>query len=160
MKFSESSSTTNSLSFSVFMKEDSDLIKSYEIEKIVSKRLNKKRDIKYFVRWLKYNFEENIWRNLLEFDNVMIDWFIYSFVVLTSNMSISCGSIYWCLYRKTVREKNPISFVFHRLRFETLSKLFRRILTWCFFYSLICHILIWSFNDHCLIRNKNVRELM
>ena len=31
---------------------------------------------------------------------VIIDWFIYSFAVLTSNMSTPCGSIYWCLYRK------------------------------------------------------------
>ena len=55
----------------------------------------------------------------------IIDWFIYLFAVLTSNMSAPCGSIYWCLYRKTLRGKKthifrPSSIAF-RNSFEALS---------------------------------------
>ena len=94
----------------------------------------------------------------------LIDWLIYSFVVLTSNMSTPCGSIYWCLYRKTLREKkllsSHLSLIAFRSSFEALSKLFRRISIWCFFHLLFCYILIYFFSDSYLIRNKNARKLM
>ena len=71
LKFFESSFATDSSSSSIFMKEDTDSIKSFEIKKIISKKLTKKRDIKYLVRWLKYDFEKNVWRSISKLDNVM-----------------------------------------------------------------------------------------
>ena len=50
LKLFESFFAINSFSFSVFMKEDTDSIKSFEIKKIISKKLIKRRDIKYFVK--------------------------------------------------------------------------------------------------------------
>ena len=55
----------------------------------------------------------------------LIDWLIYSFAVLAPDMPAPCGSIYWCLYRKTLREKKthifrPSSIAF-RGSFEALS---------------------------------------
>ena len=49
LKFFESSFTISSL-LSVFMKEDSDVIKSFEMKKIISKRIIKRRDVKYLVK--------------------------------------------------------------------------------------------------------------
>ena len=92
-------------------------------------------------------------------DCLLIDWLIYSFVVLTSNISTPCESIYWCLYRKTLRGKKPISFVPHRLHFEALSKLFDAYQLDVFLHSFY-YILICFFNDRYLIRSENVRELM
>ena len=71
LEFFESSFAINSFSFSISMKEDTDSIKSFEIKQIISKRLTKRRDIEYLVRWLKYDSEKNVWRSLSEFDNVM-----------------------------------------------------------------------------------------
>ena len=71
LKFFESFFAINSFLFSVFMKEDTDSIKSFEIKKRISKRLIKRRDIKYFVRWLRYDSEKNVWKSLSKLDNVM-----------------------------------------------------------------------------------------
>ena len=70
LKLFESSFTINQSS-SVFMKEDSDVIKSFEVEKIISKRIIKKRDVKYFVRWLEYESEKNVWKNFSKLQNIM-----------------------------------------------------------------------------------------
>lgn len=45
---------------------DTDLAKSYEIERIVTKRATKRRGTEYLVRWRGYGPEEDSWRNEAE----------------------------------------------------------------------------------------------
>ena len=60
------------LSF-VIMKEEfsDDTVRSYEIEKMLAKRINRRRNVEYLIRWLDYDFEKNAWRSLLELQNAM-----------------------------------------------------------------------------------------
>ena len=74
-----SASNTNSfkrirdLSLSISMKDDleSNNVKSFEVKKIIVKRLNRKRESKYLIRWLKYKSQDDFWRSLQELRNVM-----------------------------------------------------------------------------------------
>ena len=72
------SSTENSFNRSrsnhfdfVFVKDDTNLVKSYEISHIVRRRSTKKRGSKYLVRWKGYESQYDEWRNILEMKNVM-----------------------------------------------------------------------------------------
>ena len=60
-------------SSSVSMKDESidDKIRSYEIEKILIKRINRQRNTKYLVKWLDYDSENDFWRSLSEMKNAM-----------------------------------------------------------------------------------------
>ena len=69
----------------------------------------------------------------------LIDWFIHSSFwhrICRPHAGLSTG-VY---IGKPFGEKKPISFVSHRLRFEALSKLFRRISTWCFFSFVLLYL--------------------
>ena len=63
----------HSFSSSISMKSELkiDTVRSYEIEKILTKRNNRQRKIEYLIRWLDYDLEENAWRNLFELQNAM-----------------------------------------------------------------------------------------
>ena len=61
--------TTSSFD-SVFVKEDTNKVKSFEIEKIVTIRISR-REKKYLIRWLKYDSKHDQWKNLSEMKNVM-----------------------------------------------------------------------------------------
>ena len=77
----ESSSTSTSNSFKrtstssslVSMKDESDLnmMRSYEIEKIIVKRNNRRRNHEYLVKWLKYESQNDFWRSLDELQNAL-----------------------------------------------------------------------------------------
>ena len=70
--FNADSFQRNAASFdSIFVEKDTNDVKFYEVEKIVMKRANKKRDLKYLVRWLNYDSEHDQWRNKSELKNVM-----------------------------------------------------------------------------------------
>ena len=56
---------------SIFVRDDTDKVKFYEIEEVVNKRLNDKRDTKYLIRWKEYDLEFDEWRNLSEMKNAM-----------------------------------------------------------------------------------------
>ena len=56
---------------SVFVRDDIDKVKFYEVEEVVDKRLSDKRDTKYLIRWKEYDSEFDEWRNLLEMKNAM-----------------------------------------------------------------------------------------
>ena len=69
LEFSSSSSTSQSSS-SIFMKENSNIVKFFEIEKLVAKRITK-REVEYLVKWLKYDSEKNMWRSISKLENAM-----------------------------------------------------------------------------------------
>ena len=56
---------------SVFVENDIERVKFYEIDKLIDKRQTKRRDSEYFVRWKNYDFQFDEWRNLLELDDIM-----------------------------------------------------------------------------------------
>ena len=62
---------TSSSSDFVFVKRNTDDAKFFEIEKIVTKRINKRKDTKYLIRWLRYDFEHDQWRSTSEMRNAM-----------------------------------------------------------------------------------------
>lgn len=66
------SKTFASLS-SVTMKNESskDDVRLYEVKKKLVKRNNLRKDIEYLIKWLDYDFENNLWQSLFELQNVM-----------------------------------------------------------------------------------------
>ena len=65
-----SRSRSNHFDF-VFVEEDIERVKSYEIERLINKRQTKRRETKYLMRWRDYDFENDDWRNLSKLDDVM-----------------------------------------------------------------------------------------
>ena len=55
----------------VFVENDIERVKFYEIDKLIDKRQTKRRDNEYFVRWKNYDSQFDEWRNLFELDDVM-----------------------------------------------------------------------------------------
>ena len=63
---------SNNLS-SIYVEENIDNVKSYEMKKIFNKKTIKRdreQFIKYFIRWKNYDLEFDRWYNIKEFDNV------------------------------------------------------------------------------------------
>ena len=60
------------LSF-VIMKEEfsKNTVRSYKIEKMLAKRINRRRNAKYLIRWLDYDLEKDAWRSLSKLQNAM-----------------------------------------------------------------------------------------
>ena len=56
---------------SIFIEGDTDITKSYEVEKIVSHRNTRRRGIEYLVRWKGQGPEHDEWRNLAELGNAL-----------------------------------------------------------------------------------------
>ena len=56
---------------SIFVEDDINRVKSYTLKKMINKRFIARRDPKYLIKWKEYDFEKNVWRNLLEMKNVM-----------------------------------------------------------------------------------------
>ena len=56
---------------SMFVEKNTDKIKSYTLKKIIDKRLTARREPEYLIKWKEYDFEEDVWRNLLEMKNAM-----------------------------------------------------------------------------------------
>lgn len=55
----------------VFVENDTNKIKSYEIERLVNKRQIARRDSKYLIRWKDCEFENDDWKNLFELNNAL-----------------------------------------------------------------------------------------
>ncbi len=51
---------------SVYVEGDTDLVKSFEVERLISKRQTKRRGQEYLVKWKGYGPEHNAWRNIPE----------------------------------------------------------------------------------------------
>ena len=64
--------TKASLSF-VIMKEkfSENTVRSYEIEKMLAKRINRRKSAEYLIRWFDYDLEKDAWRNLSKLQNAM-----------------------------------------------------------------------------------------
>ena len=54
----------------VFVKNDIDKVKSWEIEKLVDKR-NSARDVEYLMRWKSWDEAHDVWRRVSELDNAI-----------------------------------------------------------------------------------------
>lgn len=51
---------------SVYVEGDTDLVKSFEVERLISKRQTKRRGPEYLLRWKGYGPEHDAWRNIPE----------------------------------------------------------------------------------------------
>ena len=67
----DSFNRTQSSLNSVIMKKNDENVKLFEIEKIIAKRHNRRRKIKYLVKWFEYESENDSWRSFSELQNVM-----------------------------------------------------------------------------------------
>lgn len=78
------------------MKDEStfDEICSFEIKKIIIKRTNFRRNVKYLIRWLKYDFEKNLSQNFFEYQDALN---------LEKEFDITNSSVTFFIFRK--REK-------------------------------------------------------
>ena len=85
----------NAASFdSIFVEKDTDDVKFFEVKKIIMKRINKKRDVKYLIKWLNYDSEHDQWRSISELENVMnlVNDYERMSSVVTSSSSFSFSS--------------------------------------------------------------------
>ena len=55
----------------VFVEKDTDLIKSFELKRIINKRMIVRREIEYLIKWKDYESEYDVWRNLSKLSDVM-----------------------------------------------------------------------------------------
>ena len=55
----------------VFVKNDINRVKFYEIKRFFDKRRIARRSFEYFVKWKSYDFENDAWRNILKLNDVM-----------------------------------------------------------------------------------------
>ena len=58
-------------SSSIFIKKDTDIVRSYRLKKMISKQFIKRRDTKYLIKWKEYDKKYNEWRNLSEMKNAI-----------------------------------------------------------------------------------------
>ena len=60
-------------SFSIAMKDELkfDIVRFFEIERIIAKRFNKRRNHEYLVRWFEYESQDDFWQNLSKLQNVI-----------------------------------------------------------------------------------------
>ena len=65
----------------VFVEENIELIKFFEIERLINKRQIARRDSEYLVRWLKYSSQFDEWRNLSKLEDAMSLVHDYEFVM-------------------------------------------------------------------------------
>ena len=103
----EFSSTSNSDSFerirvfssSITMKDELkfDIVRSFEIERIIAKRFNKRRNHEYFVRWFEYESQNDFWRNVSKLQDVidLVNDFNSSFI--TNVTSRRDRKKVWCI---------------------------------------------------------------
>ena len=66
---SDSFQRTQRLSRFIFVKKNTNQVKSFEIEKLLIKTQIKRREIEYLIRWQEYDFENNAWRSLKKLEN-------------------------------------------------------------------------------------------
>lgn len=55
---------------SVYIEENTDLVKFFEFEWLINKRQTKYRGLKYWIRWKRYRLKYNAWQNILELKNI------------------------------------------------------------------------------------------
>ena len=56
---------------SMFVENDIQRVKFYEIDFLINKREFARREFKYLIRWKEYDFEYDEWRNISKLKNVM-----------------------------------------------------------------------------------------
>ena len=65
----------------IFVEENIELIKFFEIERLINKRQIARRDSEYFVRWLGYFSQFDEWRNFSKLEDAMNLIHDYEFVM-------------------------------------------------------------------------------
>ena len=55
----------------VFVEEDIDLIKFFELKRIINKRMIVRREVEYLIKWKDYDSEYDVWRNLSKLSDIM-----------------------------------------------------------------------------------------
>ena len=55
---------------SVFVKDDTENVKFFEIKKIIITKMNRSREKKFLIRWLRYESEHDSWKNISKMKNV------------------------------------------------------------------------------------------
>ena len=55
----------------VFVEKNIDLIKSFELKRIINKRMIARREVEYLVKWKDYESKYDVWRNLSKLNDVM-----------------------------------------------------------------------------------------
>ena len=53
----------------LIVEDDIDQVKSFEIDRLISKKQTKRREIEYLIRWRDYDLENDAWRNLSKLSN-------------------------------------------------------------------------------------------
>lgn len=56
---------------SIHVDGDTELVKSWEVERIITHRATKRRGTEYLIRWKGYGAEHDVWRNMAELGNAM-----------------------------------------------------------------------------------------
>ena len=60
---------TQSSSESLIVEDDTDQVKSFEIDRLISKKQTKRREVEYLIRWRDYDLEDDAWKNLSKLSN-------------------------------------------------------------------------------------------
>ena len=55
---------------SVFVKDDTENVKFFEIKKIIITKMNRSKEKKFLIRWLRYESEHDSWKSISEMKNV------------------------------------------------------------------------------------------
>ena len=56
---------------SVFVEKNIDLIKFFELKRIINKRIIVRREVEYLIKWKNYDSKYDVWKNLSKLNNVM-----------------------------------------------------------------------------------------
>ena len=56
---------------SVFVEKNIDLIKFFELKRIINKRMIVRREVEYLIKWKDYDSEYDVWRNLSKLSDIM-----------------------------------------------------------------------------------------
>ena len=56
---------------SMYVENDTFIVKFFEIERFINKRKTVKREFEYLMRWKNYDSKHDVWRNLSKLNNVM-----------------------------------------------------------------------------------------
>ena len=93
----------------VFVNDDTINVKFFELLRIINKRIIKKRNVEYFVKWKNYESKYDVWRNFSKFENatnLINDYETIMNQIILSNRLVLSSSI------SKIKEKSSMSSTF------------------------------------------------